>query len=155
LQLKWPNDVLLDGGKVAGILLEAMSPPSGLDGVVIGIGVNVRRAPSGLRMRAASLAGSGVKTTAEALFAALAEAWVEQESLWNGGRGFAAIRECWLTRAAGLGAPIAVRIGSDVIRGTFETIDETGRLVVREGGGAVRPVSAGDVFFGDAASAVN
>jgi BirA family biotin operon repressor/biotin-[acetyl-CoA-carboxylase] ligase len=154
LQLKWPNDVLIDGAKVAGILLEAVSPPSGPDGVVIGIGVNVCQAPRDLLYPATSLAQSGVDVTAEALFQALAETWVEQESLWNAGHGFAAIRDRWLTHAAGLGAPIAVRLGAEIVRGTFETIDEAGRLVVRAADGAVRAISAGEVYFGAAASVV-
>ncbi|MGH6922406.1 MAG: biotin--[acetyl-CoA-carboxylase] ligase [Propylenella sp.] len=152
VSLKWPNDVLLEGAKVAGILLEAVSPPSGLNGVVVGIGVNVSSAPSDLPHPATSLAERGADVTAEALFEVLAEAWVEQEAVWNAGRGFAAIRDRWLTRAAGLGAPIAVRLGSDVVRGTFATIDDTGRLVVRERTGATRSISAGDVYFGGAAS---
>jgi BirA family biotin operon repressor/biotin-[acetyl-CoA-carboxylase] ligase len=152
VRLKWPNDVLIDGAKVAGILLEAVSPPSGRDGVVIGIGVNVRHAPADLPYPAASLLDRGADVTAEALFQALAEAWVEQESVWDAGRGFAAIRARWLTHAAGLGAPIAVRLGAEVVRGTFETIDEAGRLVVRAADGAARAISAGEVFFGTAAS---
>ena len=60
---------------------------------------------------------------------------MEQEALWNDGRGFAAIRDRWLERAAGLGAPIAVKIGEDDCRGTFETIDDEGRLIVRTGDG--------------------
>jgi len=155
LQLKWPNDVLIDGAKVAGILLEAVSPPSGRNGVVIGIGVNVRQAPLDLPYPATSLVEAAADVTADALFEALAEAWVEQESLWNAGRGFAAIRDRWLTRAAGLGAPIAVGLGTEVVRGTFETIDEAGRLVVRATDGVVRAISAGDIYFGAAASVVH
>jgi BirA family biotin operon repressor/biotin-[acetyl-CoA-carboxylase] ligase len=152
-QLKWPNDVLVGGAKVAGILLEAVCPPDGSSGVVAGIGVNVRQAPRDLPFPATSLADSGVDVSAEALFAALADAWVEQEALWNAGRGFPAIRDRWLAHAAGLGAPIAVTLGNETVRGTFETIDETGRLVIRARNGAARPITAGEVYFGSAASA--
>ncbi len=152
LRLKWPNDVLIDDAKVAGILLEAVTLPEGRSAAVIGIGVNVRHAPEGLPYPATSLAAAGADVTAEALFAALTDAWVEQEALWSAGRGFAAIRDHWLARAAGLGAPVAVRLGRDVLRGTFETIDDEGRLVMRGRDGSARSVSAGDVFFGTAAT---
>jgi BirA family biotin operon repressor/biotin-[acetyl-CoA-carboxylase] ligase len=152
LRLKWPNDVLIGEAKIAGILLEAVSPPREPNGVVIGIGVNVVQTPADLPYAATSLAERGADVTAEALFEALADAWLEQEALWNAGRGFAAVRERWLTHAAGLGAPMAVRLGTEIVSGTFETIDDGGRLVVREKNGMARQISAGDVFFGAAAS---
>ena len=152
LRLKWPNDVLVDGAKVAGILLEAVSGPEGSNGLVIGIGINVQHAPQGLPYATTSLAACGAETDAEELFEALAECWIEQERLWDGGKGFADIRENWLKRAAGLGGPIAVRHGENVIRGTFETIDETGMLVVRAPDGATRTIAAGEVHFGAAAT---
>ena len=153
LRLKWPNDVLVDGAKVAGILLQAVSVAGRPTGVVIGIGVNVRHAPGGLPYPATSLSACGGDVTAERLFEELSDAWVEQEDLWNSGRGFHAIRERWLDRAAGIGAPVAVRVGEDVLRGTFETIDEEGRLVVRGADGSARRISAGEVHFGAAATA--
>ncbi len=153
VHLKWPNDVMIDAAKVAGILLESVSLPDGASGVVVGIGVNMRQAPVDLPYAATSLADNGADVSAEALFTALADAWVEQEALWNSGHGFPAIRDRWLAHAAGLGAPIAVRLGAEVVRGTFETIDETGRLVVRASDGAARPISAGEVYFGTAAGA--
>ncbi len=91
--------------------------------------------------------------TAEALFEALAEAWVEHEALWNRGAGFPAIRERWLERAAGLQTPLAVGCGAEVVSGVFETIDEEGRLLVRAADGSARAVTAGDVHFGEAATA--
>jgi BirA family biotin operon repressor/biotin-[acetyl-CoA-carboxylase] ligase len=151
--LKWPNDLLLDGAKLAGILLEGVAIAPGRQAVVVGIGVNVRHAPSDTPYAATSLAEAGVAVTSEALFEALAEAWVGYASIWAEGRGFAAIRDAWLTRAAGLGAPIAVDLGGDVRRGTFETIDETGRLVVRGQDGRRDTIAAGDVHFGLAMSA--
>jgi BirA family biotin operon repressor/biotin-[acetyl-CoA-carboxylase] ligase len=150
LQLKWPNDVLIDGAKVAGILLEAVTTPGSSASVVVGIGVNVRHAPEGVPYPATSLAETGVGVTAEALFQALAEAWVEQMGLWDSGRGFAEIRRNWLDLAAGIGGPIAVRAGSEMVRGTFETIDAKGRLVVRGSDGTAKQVTAGEVHFGHA-----
>jgi BirA family biotin operon repressor/biotin-[acetyl-CoA-carboxylase] ligase len=153
LRLKWPNDVLLDGRKLAGILLEAEIRGGGDVAVAVGIGVNVVGAPSGLPYPAAALADAGASIDAAGLFLALAEAWAGVARLWDGGRGFAAIRRLWLERAAGIGAPVSVRLGSDVLSGTFETIDGDGRLVVRAADGGERTVSAGEVHLGMAATA--
>jgi BirA family transcriptional regulator, biotin operon repressor / biotin---[acetyl-CoA-carboxylase] ligase len=155
LALKWPNDVLFDGAKVAGILLEAVTVSDNQHSLVIGIGVNVRHAPQGVSYPTTSLFEQGSEMGPEELFTALAEAWVEQEAVWNNGRGFSAIRDLWLERAAGLGAPIAVKSGEDIFRGTFETIDDEGRLIVRALDGSSRAISAGDVHFGVAATALN
>lgn len=151
LSLKWPNDVLLDGAKVAGILLEAVSDEAG-QAVAVGIGVNTRHAPAGLPYPVASLAGAGAPVDGETLFQALAEAWVEQERIWDEARGFASTRRLWLDRAAGLGKPMAVRHGETVVSGTFETVDEDGRLVLRAEDGSPYLITAGDVHFGAAAT---
>ena len=153
IQLKWPNDVLLDGAKLAGILLEAITIPGGGSRVVIGIGLNVRHAPAGLPYRATSLVECGVDVTAEDVFEALSDAWLDQEIEWDEGRGFPKVRRQWLERAAGLGAPIAVQVGGEMFRGTFDTIDEEGRLIVRTHNGSARVVTAGEVHFGEAATA--
>ena len=153
LRLKWPNDVLIDGAKVAGILLEAVTLAAGHSIVVIGIGINVEHAPEGVPYRATSLMLCGSDATPESLFEALSDSWVDLEDLWNDGIGFAAIRDRWLHSAAGLGAPIAVRMGESVHRGTFETIDADGRLVVRSEDGSAKTISAGEVHFGAAATA--
>ncbi|CAM5378475.1 biotin--[biotin carboxyl-carrier protein] ligase OS=Afipia felis OX=1035 GN=birA PE=4 SV=1 [Afipia felis] len=150
-RLKWPNDLLVNGAKLAGILIEAEATPEGL-AAVAGIGVNVVAAPEDTPYPAVSLKALGIGTDAPTLFAALSDAWAEWFALWDHGRGFAAIRACWLARAAGVGQPIEVRQGERVIEGVFETIDEAGRLVVSRGGEATT-VAAGDVYFGAATSA--
>jgi BirA family biotin operon repressor/biotin-[acetyl-CoA-carboxylase] ligase len=149
--LKWPNDVLADTAKLAGILLESEPVEGGL-AVVVGIGVNVVAAPEGLPYPATSLAALGKPVTAEQLFAALSDAWAEFHAIWNNGAGLPDIRALWLKRAAGLGGEVAVRHSGEVLRGTFETIDDDGRLIVRASGGKRVAVSAGDVHFGAAAT---
>jgi BirA family biotin operon repressor/biotin-[acetyl-CoA-carboxylase] ligase len=149
--LKWPNDVLAGQHKLAGILLEAETVGTGL-AVVVGIGTNVVAAPEGTPTPATSLKGLGVEVSAEDLFATLSDGWAEFRGLWNGGRGFAEIRKLWLDRAAGLGQEVAITSGGAPIEGTFDTIDEQGCMIVRTKGGQIVPVSAGDVYFGSAAS---
>lgn len=150
-ELKWPNDVLAEGRKIAGILLQTESLPHGRRAAVIGIGVNVSQAPESVAYPTASLDALGVETTAEKLFAALSETWLAAFDLWDEGRGFLAVREAWLSRAAGLSGEVRVQFRDDLLEGRFETIDELGQLVLRVGDGSLRHVSAGEVHFGSAA----
>jgi len=132
--LKWPNDVLAGGKKL------------------VGIGTNVVGAPEGTPTPAVSLAALGVQISAEELFSALSDAWVEFRGIWDNGRGFAEIRKLWLERAAGLGERVAIHTGTMTLEGIFDTIDDTGCLIVRTAEGRRVPVAAGEVFFGSAAS---
>jgi BirA family biotin operon repressor/biotin-[acetyl-CoA-carboxylase] ligase len=158
--LKWPNDLLAEGAKLAGILLETEIPSrdhriaASRDHRIIGagIGVNVAAAPEGLPYPATSLAALGHTVTAEEVFEALSDSWIACERLWDEGRGMAALREHWLAAAAGVGEEIAVRLGPSTLTGTFETIDEAGRLLLRLPGGALHAIAAGEVHFGPAAT---
>lgn len=150
--LKWPNDVLGNGGKLCGILLEAEAVPEGRLAVVVGMGTNIVAAPEGTPTPATSLRALGLETTAEILFAALSDSWAEFRGIWDQGRGFGEIRRRWLARAAGLGEPVAVHAGNAAITGIFDTIDDTGCMIVRTLTGERVPISAGDVHFGVAAS---
>ncbi|MEO5322496.1 biotin--[acetyl-CoA-carboxylase] ligase [Mesorhizobium sp. CC13] len=152
-ELKWPNDVLASGAKLAGILLESTTLPHGRLAVAIGIGVNVVAHPTDVPYPATSLASLGSDVDAETLFLALSDGWSENERLWAGGRGLAAIRRKWLERAAGLGSEVAVRLEGNVVRGVFETIDEDCRFVIRDAKGETVKIAAGDVHFGAVASA--
>ena len=149
--LKWPNDVLAGGRKIVGMLLEAEQVAGGL-AVVAGIGTNVLAAPTDTPTPAVSLRDLGVHVSAEDLFGALSDSWVEYFGIWNGGRGFGDIRRLWLERAAGLGHPVAIRSGHAIIEGTFDTIDEQGCMVVRTADGRLELITAGDVHFGSVAS---
>src|ERR1700687_3619648 len=150
--LKWPNDVLAGQQKLAGILLEAEAMAGDQLAVVVGIGTNVVAAPQGTPTPATSLAALGVHIGAEELFAELSDAWAEFRTLWDNGRGFGEIRRLWLGGAAGLGQPVAGHTGGSTVEGTFDTIDDTGCLIIRASTGKRVPISAGDVYFGTAAS---
>jgi BirA family biotin operon repressor/biotin-[acetyl-CoA-carboxylase] ligase len=119
---------------------------------VVGIGTNVVAAPEGTPTPAVSLAALGVQISAEELFSALSDAWVEFLGIWDNGRGFAEIRKLWLERACGLGERVAINTGTMTLEGIFDTIDDTGCLIVRTVDGRRLPVAAGEVFFGSAAS---
>ena len=149
--LKWPNDVLAGGKKLVGIGLEAEAIDDRL-AVVVGIGTNVVAAPEGMPTPAVSLAALGVQISAEELFSALSDAWVEFRGIWDNGSGFAAIRKLWLERAAGLGERVAIHTGAMTLEGIFDTIDESGCLIVRTAEGKRAAITAGEVYFGAAAS---
>lgn len=145
--LKWPNDVLLNGGKLAGILLE--TGPS--DTLIIGIGVNLRAAPARTEVEAGALgpvsllSETGTDITPEAFLDLLAPAFADLEAQFVT-YGFEPIRTRWLANAAKLGAPIRARTGTETLHGTFETVDAEGQLVLRTRAGQ-RLIAAGDVFF--------
>jgi BirA family biotin operon repressor/biotin-[acetyl-CoA-carboxylase] ligase len=149
--LKWPNDVLAGRRKLAGILLEAEAVDRGL-AVVVGIGTNVVAAPEGTPTPATSLRALGIDIDAKTLFAALSDGWAEFRGIWDNGCGFGEIRRLWLERAAGLGQAVAIKSGTTAIEGTFDTIDEQGCMIVRTSTGQLVPITAGDVYFGSAAS---
>ena len=152
---KWPNDVLVDGGKVAGILLESALGPGGrVDWVVLGIGVNLACHPSiEGPIPSTSLADAGAVTLApeEALFSVLA-ALARRRREWET-QGFAAVRSAWLARAHRLGGPVRVANGGRRLSGIFEGLDEGGALVLAQPGGERLSIAAGDVLFGDAEAA--
>jgi BirA family biotin operon repressor/biotin-[acetyl-CoA-carboxylase] ligase len=146
LALKWPNDVLLDGAKLAGILLEGVQAAGAGFACVIGIGVNCAASPCDLPAPTSDLARLGAAPGAGALLTRLTDEMEEALALWAGGAGFARLRERWLAHAAGLGGPIEARLARETIAGRFETIDADGRLIVSTNEGR-RVIEAGDIFF--------
>lgn len=152
IALKWPNDVLADGAKLAGILLEASSTGAHGPAIVVGIGVNVVSAPKDVPYPATSISALGLSTSAEMIFSTLAEHWVDVFALWDQGRGTAALLDEWRAGAAGMGSDVAIKTHGSVVRGVFEMIDADGRLIVKTDDGQRHPIAAGDVHFGTTAS---
>lgn len=147
LSIKWPNDLLLDGAKVAGILLESEPLSDGRRAVVIGCGVNIAHAPAEASYPTATLNGQGIAATPETVFARLLAAMDEELAIWDGGRNVGPVLDAWRKRAAGIGRLIQVRLADRTLEGRFEGIDAAGRLVLQPYGGAALTISAGDVFF--------
>jgi BirA family biotin operon repressor/biotin-[acetyl-CoA-carboxylase] ligase len=143
LTVKWPNDLLLAGKKVGGILIEGESEPA--FSVAIGIGVNCAAHPSDTPFPATDLAAAGALVTPDAVLAALSAAMVTRLAQWQRGQGFAGVRADWLKRAAGLGEDIRVRLPEREFSGRFEGLDDAGRLLVL-GAGGITAVTAGEVF---------
>lgn len=149
--LKWPNDVLLNGGKVAGILLESAGQGPGVAHLAIGIGVNLVAAPGtdqvepGATRPVSLMDETGIRVTPDEFLDLLAPAFAGWESVFVN-LGFAPIREAWLDRAARLGEAVTARAGAETHLGTFETVDLAGALVLQTAQGR-RTVPAAEVFF--------
>lgn len=149
--LKWPNDVLCNGGKVAGILLESQALNTPDATLCIGIGVNLIAAPDASQVEPGAvppvsvLSETGLRIAPDAFLYALAPAYDAWEATFTT-EGFGPLREAWLSHAARLGQPIRARTGAETREGTFETIDATGNLILRMSQGPVA-IPAAEVFF--------
>ena len=149
VRYKWPNDVLFNGRKGAGILLESrMSPSGGIDWLVLGLGVNVTSFPEDATFPATSLRFEGAPPTLTEVdllegfarhFLTWINRWLED--------GFAPIRETWMRHAHGLGEPVEVRLSGETLSGRFRDLDDSGALLLELADGRVRPIAAGDVYF--------
>ncbi len=148
VSLKWPNDVLLNQRKIAGLLLESSTTGGGaLDWLVIGMGVNMVSAPSDLDRPVTSLGEAGCAgLTAGELLEAFCKGFLERYDDWLDG-GFAPQREAWLSRAEGRCGPVTVNLEGESFSGRFVDMDETGALIVETGDAGRRAVSAGEVFM--------
>lgn len=148
LRLKWPNDVLVDRAKVAGILIETSAAVGRMpDWLVLGMGVNLAHAPADTPYPAMTLRRAGLATlTVEALLEALAGRLAEWYGRWQSA-GFEPVRAAWLKRAVGLGEPIEVRLERQTLQGRFLALEEDGALTLELAEGERRRVTVGDVFF--------
>ena len=146
-RLKWPNDVLVDGRKLAGILLEASAGGSGaIDHLVVGVGVNVAAHPDDLPYPATDLVACGGTADAATVLAAFADRFLPLYRTWEG-EGFASIRAAWLDRAEGYGGPVTVRLDRATLEGRFAALDGQGALLLETADGGRRSITAGDLFF--------
>lgn len=143
VRLKWPNDCLLDGAKVSGILCETAEGGQ----VVIGTGINVAHSPEGLAYRTAHVSTHAPSVDVRAVFEAYASALLKRLSQWDGGRAFAGIMTAWNERAHGVNQPVQVVQGNRTITGTFTGLGSDGALIVTTADGARETIYAGDVTF--------
>ncbi|HEU0044916.1 biotin--[acetyl-CoA-carboxylase] ligase [Sphingomonas sp.] len=142
LRLKWPNDLLLVGAKLAGILLERAD-----DTVVVGIGVNLAHHPDLPDRPATSLAAHGVIVGPETFVGILADSFARWLQRWRS-EGFTPIRQCWLKVAHPRGDALAAHLPDGArVEGLFEDLDPDGALILRLASGERRAIHAGDVFL--------
>jgi BirA family biotin operon repressor/biotin-[acetyl-CoA-carboxylase] ligase len=142
LVLKWPNDLLLDGAKLSGILLERVD-----DAVVIGIGVNLAHHPDDTEGPATSLAEHGILVEPAPFLDVLAETFARWLARWRG-EGIAPIRDRWIERAHPAGTALTARLPDGTsLDGLFERLDGDGALILRLADGTRRVIHAADVFL--------
>lgn len=150
VQLKWPNDVLLNGKKVSGILLENHLIQS-RRAIIVGIGINVTQFPQETLYPATSLSQENIDSHIEFVFEALSEAFANRLKQWNEGFGFETIRQDWLKQAAGLNEAIRVKFpkgrNPEELVGIFDGLDENGMLRLETSKGIIKKVSVADIFF--------
>ncbi|MDO7833600.1 biotin--[acetyl-CoA-carboxylase] ligase [Sphingobium sp. HBC34] len=142
-RIKWPNDVLVDGAKIAGILLERVG-----DAIVIGIGINVTDHPTDLDRPVTSLSAQGAADAdAGALLERLAHLFAHWLAIWRA-QGLEPVRAHWLLNAHPGGTPMCiVQPDGDVIEGAFDTLDRQGMLILRLANGDSRAIHAGDIIL--------
>lgn len=148
IRYKWPNDVLLDNRKAAGILLESAIDSGGaMAWLSIGIGINLAQHPEGAVYPATSLRAAGVDVPSpHAALEVLASRFDEWLTRWRR-EGFPPVKAAWLARAARMGEAIEVRLDKETLPGIFSALDDSGALVLTLADKTVRLISAGDVFF--------
>jgi BirA family transcriptional regulator, biotin operon repressor / biotin---[acetyl-CoA-carboxylase] ligase len=149
VQLKWPNDVLINGRKTSGILLESWVSSSGLQ-VAVGIGVNIVTMPENIDQLITCVAHHalpvGNNCDAATVFGLILSRFHYRLALWRE-QGFEPIRGAWLKRAMGLGQPMVARLPHETIAGTFKGLNPEGALELELLDMTIRLVTAGDVFF--------
>lgn len=148
ITLKWPNDVLLNGKKTSGILLESHEA-NGARYCVIGMGVNIAHHPDETLHPATHLAKEGIVADREVFFAALSNAIEKRLVQWSRGDGFESIRQDWLKAAHGIGLRMETKLpgATTPVCGTFRGIDDNGLLILAGAGGREQRVSVADIFF--------
>lgn len=154
VSIKWPNDVLIDGVKASGILVESGAHETGGLWLAVGIGVNLAHAPEDTERPATSMAAYLRSDIAyappiEAAAGVLADAFAIWMERWDT-LGFEPILDAWAARNRGLFGPCVARLGHETISGVADGVAPDGALRLKLADGSLRLVSAGDVFFGEA-----
>lgn len=145
LALKWPNDVLIDGAKTSGILIEQRSSAANETLMAVGIGINVEHAPQIEGRDTTHLQGEGADITVGDLLGSLRTSL----AMWLNAleTNIASVVPAWTQRAIGIGQPITITMGQDVLEGTFDHLAADGALMLRQSSGAMRSIRTGDIFL--------
>lgn len=152
VRLKWPNDVLLNGAKASGILLELERQKNGTYALVIGVGVNVKHLYDNAPYPTQSIRNIGIDVSCATVFHWLSEYWALNYNMFLSNHGPETIRKKWLEHAAYLGEILTITGNNQIIEGIFSDLDENFNCIITNSHGEEIKVSAGDVHFGNVAS---
>jgi BirA family biotin operon repressor/biotin-[acetyl-CoA-carboxylase] ligase len=143
--IKWPNDLLIGGAKVSGLLAEVagLSPTR----LAIGCGINIAHSPEGTPYPTTALARHGKLPSLESILQELDARLSNRLTIWNEGRGFSVLREDWLAHAAGINGEAVVNIGGNEVKGIFRDLAADGALILELADGTRKSIHAGDVRF--------
>jgi BirA family transcriptional regulator, biotin operon repressor / biotin---[acetyl-CoA-carboxylase] ligase len=144
-QLKWPNDVLINGAKLAGILCEVLSTNPLT--IAIGCGINIAHAPAGLNYPATCLVAEGATTDRDTVFQSYSNALSYWLRIWNQGQNFPTIRTAWMQNAIGINETITMTAGTQHLTGNFEGITEQGAVMLKPPHGPPHILHAGDLHI--------
>lgn len=147
--LKWPNDILVQGHKLCGILIESQLSKFNKSHILaVGIGMNIGGIPQDGDFSAMSLAQMGIEVGVETVLSKLCHNFAGFFEQWSNGRNFTDIRKIWLDHALGLGGKITARLPNQTIHGIFESLDANGTLILRDEADEIHQITAGDIFIG-------
>ena len=144
-QLKWPNDVLIKGAKISGILCEVVSSQPLT--IALGCGINVAHSPFGLAYPTTCLVAEGAEIDRDGVFKLYCAALLHWVDIWNGGQNFSAIRQAWMQSAIGIGETVTMTTGTHHLTGTFEGITEQGAVLLKPAVGPPHILHAGDLHI--------
>lgn len=145
-QLKWPNDVWVDGRKVGGILMQSRLSSQGVDFLNLGIGINVTTPPEALSEQATSVSlAAGRQVDRDVVFDALLDCLETHVSAWESAGGRPSLDE-WRRRAIWLGKAVTVSQGDEIVTGTLSGVDDDGALLIEQEDGSSRRVYQGDLL---------
>jgi len=152
LKLKWPNDLMLSGEKLAGLLLESFETKDEETGetkrwAVVGLGMNIENAPANLEKPATCLRHAGVELiSAKIVLSRFIHHFVEWYELWQDD-GFAPIKKYWMNYALHKEEPMEILTGDEFYTGTFDGLDDSGNLLLKEKDGTIKTITAGEVLL--------
>ncbi len=155
LALKWPNDLLLNGHKISGILLESTTVADVGAVLAVGIGLNLQHSPSDAPppYGATHLCALGGDIAVECALEHLAQAFADWRDVWADGAGFSRVRDAWTERAHGMGEQVAVNMPDETLTGRFARLDEDGAMILELEDGTERRILVGDLFLANQAHA--
>ncbi len=147
IRIKWPNDIMVDGEKIAGIMIENLKSPLGKNFAVIGIGLNILSSPANSNLVFTSLNEYNIQDIDLSTIMKDIVVNFEQYKMVWAKNGLGPIRSIWTDNAYGIGSEISVNNGKSKISGIFTGINNAGSINLLTDSGLTVAVSIGEVFF--------